>query len=142
LEIPYTPSGGLNFVDARDAATAFISALEKGRHQEKYLLGATNMNFKELFGRLERLSGVSAPMLRVPKKLAMAGSNFIDSFYKNWNKTSPIQPKEVEQAEYFWYFDSTKAEEELNFTTRDSQETLQDTIAYLRENFLGEGVFK
>ncbi len=141
-KIPYTPSGGLNFVDARDAATAFINALEKGRHREKYLLGAANMNFKEFFGRLERLSGISAPMLRVPKKLAMAGSNFIDSIYKNWNKTSPIAPKEVEQAEYFWYFDSAKAEEELNFTPRDSQETLQDTISYLRENFLGEGIFK
>jgi len=141
-KIPYTPSGGLNFVDARDAATGFINALEKGRHQEKYLLGAANMNFKEFFGRLERLSGVSAPVLRVPKKLAMAGSNFIDSIYKNWNKTSPIAPKEVEQAEYFWYFASTKAEEELNFTPRDAQETLQNTISYLRENFLWEGVFK
>lgn len=141
-KIPYTPSGGLSFVDARDAATAFINALEKGRHQEKYLLGAANMTFAQFFGRLERLSGVSAPLLRVPKKLAMAGSNFIDSVFRNWNKTSPIQPKEVEQAEYFWYFTSVKAEEELDFTSRDPQETLQDTIAYLRENFLGEGIFK
>lgn len=141
-KIPYTPSGGLSFVDARDAANAFINALEKGRHREKYLLGAANMTFAQFFGRLERLSGVSSPMLRVPKKLAMAGSNFIDSVFKNWNKTSPIQPKEVEQAEYFWYFSSAKAEEELNFAPRDPQETLQDTIAYLRENFLGEGIFK
>jgi dihydroflavonol-4-reductase len=141
-KIPYTPSGGLSFVDARDAAEAFLSALERGRHQEKYLLGAANMTFAQFFGRLERLSGVSAPMLRVPKKLAMAGSNFIDSVFKNWNKPSPIQPKEVEQAEYFWYFDSTKAVEELDFAPRDPQETLQDTITYLRENFLGEGIFK
>jgi dihydroflavonol-4-reductase len=141
-KIPYTPSGGLSFVDTRDAATAFINALEAGRHREKYLLGAANMTFAQFFGRLERLSGVSAPMLRVPKKLAMAGSNFIDSVFKNWNKTSPIQPKEVEQAEYFWYFSSAKAEEELGFAPRDPQETLQDTISYLRENFLGEGIFK
>jgi len=141
-KISYTPSGGLNFVDVRDAATAFINALERGRHQEKYLLGTANMTFAEFFGRLERLSKVSAPMLRVPKKLAMAGSNLINSIYKNWNKPSPIQPKEVEQAEYFWYFDSMKAEDELNFAPRDANETLQDTIAYLRENFLGEGIFK
>ncbi len=141
-KIPYTPSGGLNFVDATDAASAFISALEKGRHQEKYLLGAANMSFAEFFGRLERLSKVQAPMLRLPKKLAMAGSSFIDSIYKNWNKTSPVQPKEVEQAEYFWYFNSQKAEEQLNFSPREPNETLQDTISYLRENFLGEGVFK
>lgn len=141
-KIPYTPSGGLSFVDAGDAATAFINALERGRHQEKYLLGAANMTFAEFFGRLERLSKIPAPMLRVPKKLATAGASLIDSVFKNWNKPSPIQPKEVEQAEYFWYFDSTKAEEELNFTTREPNETLQETISYLRENFLGEGVFK
>jgi dihydroflavonol-4-reductase len=140
-KIPYTPSGGLSFVDARDAATAFITALEKGRHQEKYLLGAANMTFKEFFERLERLSGVSAPMLKVPKKLAMAGSSFIDSVFKNWGKASPIQPKEVEQAEYFWYLDPAKAEEELGFSPRDPQETLSATVKYLRENFLGEGVF-
>ena len=140
-KIPYSPSGGLNFVDARDAASAFISALEKGRHQEKYLLGAANMTFPEFFGRLERLSGVSAPMLKMPKKLAMAGSSMIESVFKNWGKASPVASKEVEQAEYFWYFDSSKAEDELGFAPRDPQETLQDTISYLRRNFLGEGVF-
>jgi len=140
-KIPYSPSGGLNFVDARDAATAFISALEKGRHQERYLLGAKNMTFPEFFGRLERLSGVSAPMLKVPKKLAMAGSSFIESVFSNWGKTSPVAAKEVEQAEYFWYFESSKAEKELGFSPRDPQETLNDTISYLRRNFLGEGVF-
>jgi len=141
-KIPYCPSGGLNFVDVRDAAAAFISALEKGKHQEKHLLGAANMTFEQFFGRLERLSGVSAPMLRVPKKLAMAGSSIISSIYKNWGKASPVAPNEVEQAEYFWYFDSSKATQELGFAPRDPQETLQDTIVYLRENLLGEGVFK
>ena len=62
-------------------------------------------------------------------------------FQKLEQTVSPIQPKEVEQAEYFWYFDSAKAEEELDFAPRDAQETLQDTISYLRENFLGEGIF-
>ncbi|MEP6705671.1 MAG: NAD-dependent epimerase, partial [Acidobacteriota bacterium] len=94
------------------------------------------------FGRLERLSGVSASMLKVPKKLAMAGSTIIESVFKNWGKTSPVAPKEVEQAEFFWYCDSSKAEEELGFSPRDPQETLNDTISYLHENFLGEGVFK
>ena len=141
-KIPYTPSGGLNFVDVRDAAAALIAALEKGRHREKYLLGGENMKFEQFFGRLERLSGVSAPMLKVPKKLAMAGSSIVSSLYKNWGWASPVAPNEVEQAEYFWYFDSTKAEEELGFVARDPQETLQNTISYIRQSFLGEGVFR
>ncbi|MBP9665331.1 MAG: NAD-dependent epimerase/dehydratase family protein [Pyrinomonadaceae bacterium] len=141
-KIPYCPSGGLNFVDARDAAAAFISALDKGKHQEKYLLGAANMTFAQFFGRLERLSGVTPPAVKVPKKLAMAGTSIISSVYKNWGRTSPVAPNEVEQAEHFWYFDSAKSVAELGFDPRDPQETLQDTIEYLRHNFLGEGVFK
>jgi len=141
-KLPTMPSGGLNFVDARDAAAAFLNALDNGRHGERYLLGAVNWSFAEFFGRLERLSGVSAPILKVPKKVAVFGANFIDSIYKNFNKQTPFEASEVEMGEYFWYFNSNKAEEELNFQTREPQETLQDTIKYLRENFLGEGVFK
>lgn len=141
-KLPITPSGGLNFVDARDAANAFLNALDKGRHQERYLLGAVNWTVAEFFARLERLSGVSAPMFKVPKSVAIAGSNIISSIYKNFNKPAPFEASEVEMGEYFWYFDSSKAEEELGFTARDPQETLMDTIKYLRENFLGEGVFK
>ncbi len=141
-KIPFTPSGGLNFVDARDAAAAFINALEKGRHQEKYLIGSENMTFADFFGRLERLSGVAAPMIRVPKSISVPAAGMIDSLFKNWNRTPPFEAKEVEQAELFWYFDSTKAKEELGFDPRDPQQTLNDTIKYLRRNFLGEGVFE
>ena len=141
-KVPFTPSGGLNFVDARDAASAFVNALEKGRHQEKYLLGAENMKFEEFFGRLERLSGIAAPMIKVPKSISVPAAGLVDSFFKNWNKTPPFEAKEVEQAELFWYFDSLKAKEELNFDPRDPQETLNDTIKYLRQNFLGDGVFE
>lgn len=140
-KIPYCPSGGLNFVDVRDAAAAFVTALEKGRHQEKYLLGAANMTFEQFFGRLERLSGISAPAVRVPKRWAIAGSSVISSIYKSWGRTSPVAPVEVDQAEHFWYFDSSKAIGELGFSPRDPQETLNDAINYLQKNFLGKGAF-
>jgi dihydroflavonol-4-reductase len=140
-KIPYCPSGGLSFVDSRDTAAAFINALDKGEHQGKYLLGAANMTFAEFFRRLERLSRVPAPLLKVPKKLAVGGSSLIESVFKNWGKTSPVASKEVEQAEHFWYLDPAKAKEALGFQPREPQETLNDTINYLRENFLGDGIF-
>ena len=140
-KLPITPTGGINFVDARDAANAFFNALDKGRHGERYLLGAVNWSVAEFFGRLERLTGVSAPMLKIPKSVAIAGSNFISTLYKTFEKRAPFEASEVEMGEYFWYFDSSKAEAELDFTVREPMETLQDTVKYLRENFLGEGVF-
>jgi dihydroflavonol-4-reductase len=141
-KIPYSPGGGLSIVDVRDAAAAFIAAAEKGRHQERYLLGSANMTFAEFFGRLARLSGVSAPMLSVPKKFATAASSMIESVFTNWGKSSPVASKEVEQAEHFWYLDATKAREELGFEPRDPQETLNDTVNYIRSTVLGNDVFR
>lgn len=140
-KLPYTPGGGLSIVDVRDAAAAFLNSVEAGEHQEKYLLGAANMTFKDLFGRLERLSGVSAPLVKMPRSLAVSGSSMIESFFTNRGKSSPVASKEVEQAEHFWYLDASKASEELGFEPRDAQETLNDTIWYLRKEFLGGGIF-
>jgi hypothetical protein len=40
-------------------------------------------------------------------------------------------------AEYFWYFNHAKAGRELGFTPHDLGDTLNDTVSYVRENFLG-----
>ena len=140
-KINATPTGGLSFVDARDAAAAFRKAMEKGAHGERYLLGAANWTFDKFFGRLERLTKISAPRFSLPSKLAVAGAQVVHAFYKHWKLAPPIQPAAVEMAEYFWYLDSSKAERELDFNARDPGETLQETVAYVRRNFLGNGAF-
>ncbi len=139
--IMVTPSGGLNFVDARDAALAFHEAMKRGRDGERYLLGAVNWSFDKFFGRLERISKVAAPRLALPSKLNIFGARGLNALYKQWQWTSPVEPEEVEQAEHFWYFSSAKAERELGFTPRDPAETLQDTVNYVRRNFIGNEAF-
>ncbi|HEV2860885.1 MAG TPA: NAD-dependent epimerase/dehydratase family protein [Pyrinomonadaceae bacterium] len=141
-KIPTVPKGGLNFVDARDVARAFLSAMRSGGHGERYLLGAANWTFDKFFGRLERITKVPAPFVSLPSRLAVVGSRGLGALYKRWKLSPPVQPEEIEMAEYFWYFDSSKAERELGFSARDPQETLLDTVAYVRENFLGSGAFK
>jgi dihydroflavonol-4-reductase len=133
------PTGGLSFVDVRDAASAFRAAMKDGRHGERYLLGSANWTFDKFFSRLERLTKVRAPRFSFPSKVAIAGSQLIHAFYKQWDKAPPVEPAEVEMAEYFWYLDSSKAEHELGFSPRDPGETLLDTVKYLRANFLGGG---
>lgn len=131
------PSGGLSFVDVRDAASAFRMAMQRGLHGERYLLGAANWSFDKFFGRLERLTKIAAPRFSFPSGLAITSSQVVSALYKHWKLASPIQPSAVEMAEYFWYFDSSKAEKELGFAPRDPGETLQETVGYVRENFLG-----
>jgi dihydroflavonol-4-reductase len=136
-KISATPSGGLSFVDVRDTAEAFRSAMKDGRAGERYLLGGANWTFEKFFARLERLTKVRAPRFSFPSKLAITGSQIINALYKQWDKAPPVEAASVEMAEYFWYLDSSKAERELGFSPRDSGETLLETVKYLRENFLG-----
>src|SRR6266849_6816010 len=136
-KISAVPNGGLNFVDVRDTANAFQAAMKKGRHGERYLVGAVNWTFVKLFDRLERLTKVASPRLALPSKFAITGAHVIDSLFRQWNFTSPIEADTVEMAEYFWYFNHNKARRELAFTPRDPGDTLNDTVRYVRENFLG-----
>jgi dihydroflavonol-4-reductase len=140
-KINAVPSGGLSFVDVRDAAAAFRAAMKSGRHGERYLLGAVNWSFETFFARLARLTKTPAPRLFLPKSIAVTGAQVFDALFRQWNHTPPVEAAAVEMAEYFWYLDSTKAREELSFTPRDPAETLHDTVVYIRENFLGGDAF-
>jgi dihydroflavonol-4-reductase len=131
------PGGGLSFVDARDAATVLRVALRRGRHGERYLVGAANWTFDKFFGRLERLTKTAAPRFSLPPRLAVAGAQGLHALYRHWKLAPPVEPVEVEMAEHFWYLDAAKATRELAFRPRDPQETLQETVAYVCANFLG-----
>ncbi|HEX8561188.1 MAG TPA: NAD-dependent epimerase/dehydratase family protein [Pyrinomonadaceae bacterium] len=141
-KIPTVPKGGLSFVDARDAAAAFRAAMERGAHGGRYLLGSANWTFDKFFGRLERITKVPAPFLSLPSKLSLTGARALNSLYRHWKLAPPVEPAEIEMADYFWYLDASKARADLGFDPRDPQETLLDTVTYVRENFLGGSAFR
>jgi dihydroflavonol-4-reductase len=139
-QLAMTPSGGLNFVDVRDTAALFRVAMERGASGERYLVGGTNWSFVELFGRLERMTKVSGPLLRGRGKFPLFAARAQAALYRRWGKSPPVEPSGVDMATHYWYFDSAKASRELGFVPRDATETLYDTIRYLREEFLGSDV--
>ncbi len=141
-EIPAIPPGGLNFVDVRDVAPAFVEAMKRGVSGERYLLGGPNWEFAKLFGRLERLTKIAAPRLRLPAPVIEWTSQAIDALYRHWGKAPPVDRVSVEMSCYFWYLDSSKAEHALGFSSRDPGDTLYETVAYLKERFLGAGAFR
>ena len=137
-EIAMTPPGGLNFVDTRDVATAFVTAMERGTPGARYLLGAVNWSFAEFFGRLERLTKVSGPLVKGRGNLTLWAARAQAALYRQWGKSPPIEPASVDIAQHYWYFDSRKAVADLGFVARDATDTLFDTVRYVRENFLGQ----
>jgi dihydroflavonol-4-reductase len=132
--VPAMPGGGLSFVDVRDAASAFEAALARGRPGERYLLGGANMSFRDFFGRLERLSGFAGPRVSLPPAVNVVGVKLLEKLASWRGAEPPIDSASVEMGERFWYCDSRKAEDELGFRARDPQETLADTVRWLRRH--------
>ncbi len=138
-DIPVMPNGGMSFVDVRDAAQAFFNALTQGELYGRHLMGV-NMPFTEFFGRLERLTGVSAPKLRLPKLANILGAQLLEKFAKARGAEVRLEPASVDIAEHFFYLDASKAERDLGFSARDPQETLYDTVKYLLDRMPEEAL--
>jgi dihydroflavonol-4-reductase len=132
--VPGVPSGGLSYVDVRDAAAGMILAMSRGAPGQRYLLGACNLTVRELFARLERVSGVPAPLLQLPRMpaVARAGARLLDRLGRGW-LSAEVDPVSFEMAQYYWYLDAGLAERELGWTARDPMTTLADTVRDLGE---------
>ncbi len=131
-KVPVVPPGGINFVDARDAALATAAALDKGRTGERYLLGGPNWTMKDFFARVGRVANVAPPRLKLPASWNKWGASLVEELYRHRGKEPPVDRISVEMSEHYWWIDSSKAERELGFVARDPQLTLVDTVDYLR----------
>lgn len=135
-KIPAVPPGGLSYVDVRDAAEAMRLAMEKGTPGERYLVGAVNLTVREFFGRLERVSGVKAPWLPMPKlpaDVARVGTKFLDDLARRVGVAMPVDAQSLDMSQFYWYLDASRAETVLGFHARDPMVTLLDTINDMRE---------
>ncbi|MCP4501698.1 MAG: NAD-dependent epimerase/dehydratase family protein [Deltaproteobacteria bacterium] len=133
-QVPVVPCGGLSFVDVRDVATAVVSALTKGRASQRYLLGSVNLTFADFFQRLEEVSGVKGPLVPVamPKGLARFGVGLLEKVAEKVGIELSVSQTEADMASHFWYVDSRKAEDELEFSPREPMQTLLDTVRDLQ----------
>lgn len=132
--IPAVPRGGIAFVDARDAADALVLAYEKGRGGQRYLVNAVNMRVQDFFARLERISGVSAPRLPLPRsrEAARLSTQLFSKAVRAIGGDPPVDEESVEMGQLYWYASSEKAERELGWSARDPNDTLADTVRDLR----------
>lgn len=124
------PRIGLNVVDVRDVARGHVLAFERGRAGERYILNAQNMTVAAFFQRLSRVSGVAAPVLRMPssRPLAVGLGKLFTRAVRAIGGEPPVDEVSIEMGQYFWYCDGGKAERDLGFSPRDPGETLRDTV--------------
>lgn len=125
---------GLNWVHVRDVAVGHILAAENGRLGQRYILGNKegNWTMKETLAKLEKLTGLPAPSLKIPHWFALrvAQLNEAASFVTGQPPRAPVAG--VKMAKYKMWFDPAKAIRELGLPQTPPEQAFADAIAWFK----------
>ncbi len=126
--------GGYDFVDVRDVADGIISSCNNGKKGECYILSNRYVDVKELVDLISKTVGVKKIKTLLPMWIAKVTAPFSEMYYKI-RKEPPLYTK------YSLYtltsnsnFSNEKAKKELGYKNRSIEETIKDTVKWLREN--------
>lgn len=128
------PSGGCSVCDPRDASDAILNAIETtptGRH---FILGGENITYLELWRRICHQLGKRGPFtyMRLPGRMvACTAGDFIGRLT---GKEPPINSAAVTMATQFHWYSSERAIQELNYRFRPAEDSIRDSIEWLRSH--------
>ncbi len=130
--LPFIVNGGMHFVDVRDAADAMVRAMLLPQARPVYHLAGTASTLDEFFRVVAKADGLRPSWTILPAGLVWYAARL--------NEMSGIKlhmlpdPVVIEMATHYWDIGSRHAEAELGFKSRPAEETIADTIAWMRAN--------
>jgi dihydroflavonol-4-reductase len=122
--------GGVNVVAASDVAQGHILAAQRGRPGGSYILGAENLEWRQVHGIIADLAGLPAPLLtatRVSSYLAASGWEL----YALLTGTRPAVTRHEARmvGRYYWYDHS--AAHALGYRPRPARLALAEAVSWL-----------
>jgi dihydroflavonol-4-reductase len=108
---------GLNFVGVEECAAGHLLVSEKGAVGERYLLGAENLTLKGVLHILAKITGLSAPSLKIPHRLALGVAYAETAFSRLIGREPQIPVEGVRIAQHMMFVDCSRAKRELGFQT-------------------------
>src|SRR5437868_2560143 len=125
---------GLNFVGVEECAAGHLLAAEKGKVGERYLLGGENLTLKALLDTLSRITGLSAPKLKIPHGLAL-GVAYANTMFSRLVGREPCIPVEgVKIARHMMFVDCSRAQRELGFKAGPVAAALERAVRWYEAN--------
>lgn len=128
--IPASVKGGYDFVDVRDVAQGCIQAALFGQIGECYILSHQYYQINELFHMIRKIYG-GPQLISLPLSLAKIFAPIIESIAKRKHKRPLYTKYSLTTLQSNSHFSHAKATKFLHYQTRDFEETLTDTIAYI-----------
>ncbi len=131
--IPAFIDTGLNLVHVDDVASGHLAALHKGKVGERYILGGQDVLFSQMLVDIAGLVGRRAARIRLPWR-ALIPVAYIAETMANLTGREPFATMDgVRMAKYRMFFESRKAEQELNYSSRPYTEAINDAIRWFSD---------
>ena len=131
--LPVAFEGGLNVADVRDIARGHVLAAEKGKPGQRYLLGGTNLTFKELWTAVRQVRGMGKARFTVPRAPLVAGVGLYERALRFAGQRPLVTREQLSgRIGTYAYVDDTRARRELGHTSRPLDQTLRDLATWSR----------
>ncbi len=125
---------GLNFVGVEECAAGHLLIAEKGKVGERYLLGGENLTLKAMLDTLAKITGLRAPMLKIPHGLAL-GVAYANTVFSRLVGREPGIPIEgVKIARHMMFVDCSRAQRELGFQAGPVAAALERAVRWYEAN--------
>jgi dihydroflavonol-4-reductase len=125
--------GTFNSVDVRDLAAGVITACEKGRRGECYIMSNEVVTMRDMFRLMNESVGLSHRYYVLSREFAHVGVWFLGLASKFTGKDPLLSEFNIYMLNRNNEYDCSKAERELGFHCRPFSESIRDTVAWLRE---------
>jgi len=137
-KMPAYVDTGLNLVAVEDVAAGHLLAAKKGRIGERYILGARNMTLRQILEALAKITGRSAPHVRLPHAVALAAA-YADELFSRLAGREPRIPVEgVKMSRHRMFVASDKAERELGYHPGAVEAALERAVRwYEAQGYVG-----
>jgi nucleoside-diphosphate-sugar epimerase len=133
-EFPWFTEGVTGFVDVRDVAKAMILLMESEIINQRFILNAENVSYKNVFTEIATSFGKKTPYKKVTPFIASLiwRMEALKSYFTG--KEYLLNKETVEKALAKVYFDNTKIKKSIpGFLFRPINETIKDTCEALRQ---------
>jgi dihydroflavonol-4-reductase len=125
---------GLNFVGVEECAAGHLLVAEKGKVGERYLLGGENLTLKAMLDTLAKITGLRAPMLKIPHGLAL-GVAYANTVFSRLVGREPGIPIEgVKIARHMMFVDCSRVKRELGFQAGPVAAALERAVRWYEAN--------
>ncbi|MEN0060209.1 MAG: NAD-dependent epimerase/dehydratase family protein, partial [Bdellovibrio sp.] len=128
----YFTRGGVNVVAVEDVIQGILSAWKQGRNGERYILAGENLTIQELLATIAWEAGVKPPSKELPSGLLHTIGK-VGDFMEKMGMKSPFSRENAHTTTMYHWFDSSKAQKELNFKPRPAREAIHNSVQWIRE---------